>query len=901
MVRVPDKKIMKKYIQKLESLNIAEVKEAKVKLNEFIDKGLCIDELVDTFLRTRSFRCIEVLCNVKVPYDKILIDSIEKHLEQNPQATLILLVQLTQKSSTWISQFPIYKNLLENILKCYVYETMDPLIKSAGLYFISCLLPHCPKIPQSTLQLICATFINCFEYLYTTLKMHDNDKNEDISYKLNIHFALKEAFIIFYGMFPNTLVNFIKKEYKLGKITTDVFNQIIEKYFSSVKFNPLLINKDEHDEVKGNHLNFTKPHDIWNETNNLSVHNEDYNVTFTKSTDENYFSRDSYLAIDNFLANGETIDIGKEIVFNEENEEIYDSDLYTNSNVNSRKVSYESNNGKEQKQNSDSYLNNEVIKKLSTIKFPPKIEKSVKEYKGKEVKVLEEGYLSDRDFEFSIFQRRQFMNGAFKSPLTSKQFNNVKSPRTKENKMRKDKWKSMPNGLENCENDSSVKCSDSCINKPDIIISNLFQKKKDKYMKASKIHHECLINLGLADRFPGIMYDDMKNMLETLDDKEQIDVLKTRLVLVNQHLLFERYSRLMYLERIKCLYNRLLREKNKNKYLKCLELTNKSLVAEVNNANQSITEVQLETQKEIDKQNEEIVLWRDKLAIVMKENGELKMCIEKLKRNSGHIQTNDFCEIETNYLVVIRDLENENELLKDEINNLKNIEKSLNECTILNSQLIEKINILKLKNEALYQESKEQCGKAQVESLGSTLLCKEDELIRMQQQLNNSRKEFKLLAQKYKQLEQTLSLEIHKNKEIKILMARQAKANSKFIETLNERYKTISVLNDKQTDYIKVLLGIIEKNNKRIPTTSESNNQELLGIFEGSISSDLPQFSQENLRDSNLLPELIKNNAAVQRYLQSRGSGRNSWNNSEQNKSLNINRRRYDSQAEYSS
>ncbi|CEF59794.1 Hamartin family-containing protein [Strongyloides ratti] len=899
MVRIQNPKVLKKYIQKLESLNVNEVNEAKEKLNEFIDKGVCIVELVDEFLRTRSFRCIEILCNVKVPYDKILIESIEKHLEENPHVTLILLVHLTQNSSTWISKFPFYNNFFEKILRNYIYDSMDPLLKSAGLYFTSCLLPHCPKLPKSTLELICQIFIKCFEYLFTILKMENKNEDDDISYKLNIHFSLKEAFTIFYGMFPNTLVNYIKKQYKLGKITNDIFNQIIEKFFSSVKFNPILITKDEIDEDEGIHLNFTKPHDIWNEFNNLSVYNEDYNITFIKSN-ENFLCNDSYLAIDNFLTNNDVIDIGKEIVFDEENEEIYDKDLFTISNSNSRKVSNELNNAKEQRNIFNLSSNKEILDDVRTKVIPPKKDNIIKEYKGKEIKILEEGYLSDYDIEFINFQKKQSIKSEYNF-CEIKQSNNSLLKNSNENILKKDKWKSLPNILENLNCDFCKKYKENITNKPDVIISNLFQKKKDKYMQASKIHHECLINLGLGDRFPGIMYDDMKKMMEKLNEKDKIDVLKTRLILVNQHLLFERYSRLMYLERIKCLYNRFLREKNKNKYFKYLELTNKSLVAEVNCLNQYITDVQLEKQKEIDKQKEEMTLWRNKLINLKNENEELKIKIEKLKRNNDYIHKNELSDIESNYLAVIRDLEYENELLKNDINKLSNIEKSFNECNDINSQLTERLNEYKLKNENLIEESKKQTSKGDVESLRNVLICKEDELIRMQQQLNNSRKEFKSLIQKYRQLEQTLALEYHKNKEIKILTARQAKANSKFIETLNERYKTISILNDKQTDYIKVLLGIIEKNKKRIPTTSESNNQELVRIFEDNFSSDIGQFSQDNLRDSNLLPELIKNNTVGQRYLQSRGSGRNSWNNSEPNKSLNINRRRFDSQAENSS
>uniref|UniRef100_A0A0N5A3P5 Spc7 domain-containing protein n=1 Tax=Parastrongyloides trichosuri TaxID=131310 RepID=A0A0N5A3P5_PARTI len=653
-------------------------------------------------------------------------------------------------------------------------------------------------------------------------------------------------------MFPNFLLSYIKKAFKSGEIRNDVYINIIEKYFSSVKFNPILISADSGDEIK--HLLNKEPHIIWCDINNFSVNDD---------MDLNNFG-DNYLSMHNFINGDESIDLGSEAIFNDEE---FQEPLNNISFVRNEVPNIS--NGKSFSGSIESDIIMDDPSNTSNESYKVEI---VEECVGKEINVLEDEYISDRDENIS--NKGLTTNLPFRKWYS---MTDIYQNKNKSNNIYKNIW-----------NDK---------------LSKKFQSKKDKYMKASKYYHECIMNLGQADCFPGVMYDDMGRLLKNLCEKDQLNVLRTRLVLVNQHLLFERYSRLMYLRRIKSLFKHLLDEKNKNKYFKCLELTNKELERKLDQSNQLYTDLETISQEDIERLEKENDIWQAKVRELKDENEELKIKLQSnmINRNFEYIGSRNKEDEEKNLYSIIRDFEAEIELLKGELTSNQTLKASLNEALEINSRLNDKFNELKIKYETLVKENYSKTTKSQIDSLESRLICKEDELIRMQQQLNNARKEYKIITQNYRQLEHTVSLEAHKNKEIKALMAKQAQANSKLIDALNERFKTVSVLNEKQTEYISTLLGVIEKNKKCVVLPSNIANHELWNLPEGSISSELEQLSQDNLREGNNIQDLSKNNSVGQKYLQTRNSGRNSWNNSESNRSLNINRIRYDSQAENSS
>ncbi len=48
------------------------------------------------------------------------------------------------------------------------------------------------------------------------------------------------------------------------------------------------------------------------------------------------------------------------------------------------------------------------------------------------------------------------------------------------------------------------------------------ETRRVAYMKASHLHHRCLAALGLADRSPGKIYDDMAHILTGLPVEKQV-------------------------------------------------------------------------------------------------------------------------------------------------------------------------------------------------------------------------------------------------------------------------------------------------------------------------------------------------------------------------------------------
>ncbi|KAK6033764.1 hypothetical protein OSTOST_00066, partial [Ostertagia ostertagi] len=87
------------------------------------------------------------------------------------------------------------------------------------------------------------------------------------------------------------------------------------------------------------------------------------------------------------------------------------------------------------------------------------------------------------------------------------------------------------------------------------------EQKRAAYMERSKNFHLCLKELGLADRLPGRIYDDMTHITDGLPLERQRDILRARLALVNQHLLYERSCRLLHANRNRRLFGRIKLQK----------------------------------------------------------------------------------------------------------------------------------------------------------------------------------------------------------------------------------------------------------------------------------------------------------------------------------------------------
>lgn len=87
------------------------------------------------------------------------------------------------------------------------------------------------------------------------------------------------------------------------------------------------------------------------------------------------------------------------------------------------------------------------------------------------------------------------------------------------------------------------------------------ERRRTAYMERSKSFHQCLKELGLADRLPGRIYDDMTHITDGLPMERQRDVLRARLALVNQHLLYERSCRLLHANRNRRLFGRIKLQK----------------------------------------------------------------------------------------------------------------------------------------------------------------------------------------------------------------------------------------------------------------------------------------------------------------------------------------------------
>uniref|UniRef100_A0AC35U7Q0 Hamartin n=1 Tax=Rhabditophanes sp. KR3021 TaxID=114890 RepID=A0AC35U7Q0_9BILA len=852
-----------------------------------------------------------------MPYAEMLLDEILKCLENNPYSTIMLLGQLAQKGSPWISKVPMHRMLLREIINKHICQTSDSILKSAGLIFLTCLLPHCAKVPEHMLILICSTFGVCATALHDIITTKNPNGVEGMQNEaINIHYSLKEFFNVLYGLFPQTLISYLQKSWRDKEIKESVFTEVIEKYFLSVKFNPRMLRSVMRDENMGNHVQSKEAHDIWSEINVLVLDDETSDIFLNKKDVDLNDDIDVNNAMDAFIRDDVSVDFGEEMFPNEDESFNPLNDLGFNLNLYAMDaLQFEAMTSSRLSINRDVKL--PWTRRVSSIGSKifgrnrgdrndesgctsSRTINAIEEFTGQECLVLSP---RDDDDNFSMMSDDEDFGSEYNDFNLSARNRKIRSRKTTQCTsiayFKPSRSTSCPE-LNHLSNFQRKKPSAS-VNVPPSnrsLVYSKMAKRHNLYMKASKEHHICLRDLNMADRFPGIMYDDMRRLLKGLDDKKQVNILRTRLVLVNQHLMLERYSRLVSLQRIQTLFNRLLQEKSKTKADNCLKQDNKNLICKLELAIKSTSDMYEALQTEKKDRAKEIALWKQKYTTVCEKSNECYLNLEQFKKKydlAKRTEKSDQHLIDELHKR-IQNLEAEKDLILTEYQNVKNVETRLQESQKLNAIITDKMNNLLIREEKQRAENQKPYGKHAYNEMKGEIEVKDHELMRMQRELDQSRKEHKVMSEKIKQYDESICLEARKNKEIKGLMTKQAYANNQLVETLKEKNRAVSLLNEKQNEYITVLLGVIEENRNRI--TANSNPSDAWEIPTTRVNADVQTFSADDLRDSNLLPELMKKTPGARKFLTRRSESSRSTN-SETNR--NYNRRRFDSQTDPSS
>uniref|UniRef100_A0A915C9K1 Hamartin n=5 Tax=Parascaris univalens TaxID=6257 RepID=A0A915C9K1_PARUN len=147
----------------------------------------------------------------------------------------------------------------------------------------------------------------------------------------------------------------------------------------------------------------------------------------------------------------------------------------------------------------------------------------------------------------------------------------------------------------------------------DVELSDEHEKTRRNYMESSFEHHSCLKQLGLADRLPAKIYDDMSTFTHGLSLEKQRDILSTRLSLVNHHLMYERCGRLLHAERNRRLFGRIKQQKLSDAQKIYLQKSLHNALLEREQLVSALTELRKQSMKERKKSDEIEIQYREEL------------------------------------------------------------------------------------------------------------------------------------------------------------------------------------------------------------------------------------------------------------------------------------------------
>uniref|UniRef100_A0A0R3RW98 Hamartin n=1 Tax=Elaeophora elaphi TaxID=1147741 RepID=A0A0R3RW98_9BILA len=253
-------------IRYAESLDSKVSEDSLEALQGLINQGEGISQMVTCYIQNRSPLAVELLCNVKEPYDTAtlkllqeLCNRIQDSLSKNTLPLLTLLGQLIQKTPSWLPKLAEH-SLFDHILK-FIRPSENVVVVVSAILLVSSLLPHFAAPKKSILLNLFRILIVACNMLYNFKKLFDQQKTDIIEgiYVSHLYSAVIQYFIVLYGIYPATLVEYLRNHINVvdGRAI-----HVLKALFSAVKFHPNILNSTVEQELDRNRWNQRETHDF---------------------------------------------------------------------------------------------------------------------------------------------------------------------------------------------------------------------------------------------------------------------------------------------------------------------------------------------------------------------------------------------------------------------------------------------------------------------------------------------------------------------------------------------------------------------------------------------------------------------------------------------------------------
>ncbi|KAL0978956.1 hypothetical protein UPYG_G00178460 [Umbra pygmaea] len=249
---------MSELLPLLESSDLHELDQIKSVLNDQLgtERGsVLLNGLVDYYFETSSPQAVLILCSVREPHDKHLLDKLNECMAKPAcrLPALTLLGNVIRKQPPWmhkITRFP----LLTSLLKCLKTDS-DVVVLITGVLVLITLLP---MIPQAGKQHIW-DFFDIFGRLASwSLK---NPGHVPGVYLVHLHASVYSLFHRLYGMYPCNFVSYLRSHYSM-KENVDTFEEVVKPMLEHVRIHPELVTGTKDYELDPSRWKRFEIHDI---------------------------------------------------------------------------------------------------------------------------------------------------------------------------------------------------------------------------------------------------------------------------------------------------------------------------------------------------------------------------------------------------------------------------------------------------------------------------------------------------------------------------------------------------------------------------------------------------------------------------------------------------------------
>ncbi|XP_049593596.1 TSC complex subunit 1b isoform X1 [Syngnathus scovelli] len=242
----------------LETSDLHQLEEIRGLINEQLstERGsVLLNGLVDYFLETNSPEAMHILCAVREPHDKHLLDKMNECMTKQAcrLPTLTMLGHVIRKQPSWIHKIARYPLLL-SLLKCLKTDT-DVVVLITGVLVLITLLP---MIPQAGKQHLWEYFDIFGRLASWNLK---NPGHISEVYLIHLHASVYSLFHRLYGMYPCNFVSYLRSHYSM-KENMETFEEVVKPMLEHVRIHPELVTGTKDHELDPTRWKKYEIHDI---------------------------------------------------------------------------------------------------------------------------------------------------------------------------------------------------------------------------------------------------------------------------------------------------------------------------------------------------------------------------------------------------------------------------------------------------------------------------------------------------------------------------------------------------------------------------------------------------------------------------------------------------------------